>query len=61
MKRKHEAFDVFKVFQNEVENQLGNNIKAIRSDRGGEYLCYYFDERLKNCDIESSLNPPGTP
>ncbi|GKA81727.1 zinc finger, CCHC-type containing protein [Tanacetum coccineum] len=28
----------FKVFQNEVENQLGKKIKAIRSDREGEYL-----------------------
>ncbi|GKB58389.1 zinc finger, CCHC-type containing protein, partial [Tanacetum coccineum] len=38
MKHKHEVFENFKVFQNEVENQLGKNIKAIRSDRGGEYL-----------------------
>ncbi|GJV84943.1 retrotransposon protein, putative, ty1-copia subclass, partial [Tanacetum coccineum] len=38
MKHKHEVFETFKVFQNEVENQLGKKIKAIRSDRGGEYL-----------------------
>ncbi|GKB02970.1 retrotransposon protein, putative, ty1-copia subclass [Tanacetum coccineum] len=38
MKHKHEVFETFKIFQNEVENQLGKKIKAIRSDRGGEYL-----------------------
>ncbi|GJV03203.1 retrotransposon protein, putative, ty1-copia subclass [Tanacetum coccineum] len=38
MKHKHEEFETFKVFQNEVENQLGKKINAIRSDRGGEYL-----------------------
>ncbi|GKE17401.1 putative RNA-directed DNA polymerase, partial [Tanacetum coccineum] len=34
----HEVFGMFKTFQNEVENQLGKTIKALRSDRGGEYL-----------------------
>ncbi|GJY32064.1 zinc finger, CCHC-type containing protein [Tanacetum coccineum] len=29
MKHKHEVFETFKVFQNEVENQLGKKIKAI--------------------------------
>ncbi|RVX01373.1 Retrovirus-related Pol polyprotein from transposon TNT 1-94 [Vitis vinifera] len=34
---KDEALDVFKHYKNEVENQLSRKIKAIRSDRGGEY------------------------
>ncbi|GKD21354.1 retrotransposon protein, putative, ty1-copia subclass, partial [Tanacetum coccineum] len=33
LKHKHEVFETFKVFKNEVENQLGKTIKAIRSDR----------------------------
>ncbi|KAD3336791.1 hypothetical protein E3N88_32310 [Mikania micrantha] len=61
IKHKHEAFEVFKVFQNEVQNQLGKMIKAIRSDRGGEYLSYDFNEHLKKCGIISQLTPPGTP
>ncbi|KAD4385131.1 hypothetical protein E3N88_25299 [Mikania micrantha] len=61
LKHKHEAFEVFKVFQNEVQNQLGKTIKAIRSDRGGEYLSYDFNEHLKKCGIISQLTPPGTP
>ncbi|GJX39410.1 retrotransposon protein, putative, ty1-copia subclass [Tanacetum coccineum] len=30
MKQKHEVFETFKVFQNEVENQLGKKIKNVR-------------------------------
>nr|GEX32302.1 hypothetical protein [Tanacetum cinerariifolium] len=36
LKHKHEVFETFKVFQKEVENQLGKTIKLLRSDRGGE-------------------------
>ena len=61
IKHKHEAFDVFKVFQNEIQNHLWKKIKAIRSDRGGEYLSCEFDDHLKNCGIVSQLTPPGTP
>ena len=38
MKHKSESFEMFKIFKNKVQNQLGKNIKALRSDRGGEYL-----------------------
>src|SRR6185503_18113497 len=48
MKHKSEAFEKFKEFQNEVQNQLGKTIKALRSDRGGEYLTQEFDEHLIN-------------
>ncbi|GJW72164.1 retrotransposon protein, putative, ty1-copia subclass [Tanacetum coccineum] len=34
LKHKHEVFETFNVFKNEVENQLENTIKALRSDRG---------------------------
>ncbi|GJV83000.1 retrotransposon protein, putative, ty1-copia subclass [Tanacetum coccineum] len=32
LKHKHEVFETFNVFKNEVENQLGKTIKALRSD-----------------------------
>ncbi|GKF82464.1 retrotransposon protein, putative, ty1-copia subclass, partial [Tanacetum coccineum] len=38
LKHKHEVFETFKVFQKEVENQLGKTIKSLHSDRGGEYM-----------------------
>ncbi|MBY3556061.1 DDE-type integrase/transposase/recombinase, partial [Modestobacter lapidis] len=61
MKHKSETFEKFKEFQNEVQNQLGKTIKALRSDRGGEYLSQGFYDHLKNCGIVSQLTPPGTP
>lgn len=37
MKNKSEAFDMFKNFLNEIENQFNRKIKRLRSDRGTEY------------------------
>ena len=47
MKHKSESFEKFKEFKNEVQNQLGKNIKALRSDRGGEYLSQECADYLK--------------
>ena len=44
MKHKSEAFEKFKEFQSEVQNQLGKKIKFLRSDRGGEYMSHEFDD-----------------
>ncbi|GJT50883.1 retrotransposon protein, putative, ty1-copia subclass [Tanacetum coccineum] len=61
LKHKHEVFETFKVFKNEVENQLGKTIKAIRSDRGGEYISQEFKDYLKVNGIVQQLTPPYTP
>ncbi|GJU98534.1 retrotransposon protein, putative, ty1-copia subclass [Tanacetum coccineum] len=61
MKHTHEVFKTFKVFQNEDENQLGKKIKAIRSDRGGEYSSHKFVNHMKSCGIVYQLTPPYTP
>nr|GEV91010.1 retrotransposon protein, putative, Ty1-copia subclass [Tanacetum cinerariifolium] len=61
MKHKHEVFETFKVFQNEVENQLDKKIKAIRSNRGGEYLSHEFVNHMKSCGIVSQLTLPYAP
>ncbi|GJU32999.1 retrotransposon protein, putative, ty1-copia subclass [Tanacetum coccineum] len=61
LKHKHEVFETFKVFKNEVENQLGKTIKAIRSDRGGEYISQEFKDYLKANGIVQQLTPPYTP
>nr|GFB62077.1 retrotransposon protein, putative, Ty1-copia subclass [Tanacetum cinerariifolium] len=47
--------------KNEVENQLGKTIKALRSDRGGEYISQEFKDYLKACGIVQQLTPPYTP
>ncbi|GKF70705.1 retrotransposon protein, putative, ty1-copia subclass, partial [Tanacetum coccineum] len=61
LKHKHAVFETFKVFKNEVENQLGKTIKAIRSDRGGEYISQEFKDYLKANRIVQQLTPPYTP
>ncbi|GJU22746.1 putative retrotransposon protein [Tanacetum coccineum] len=61
LKHKHEVFETFKVFKNEVENQLGKTIKAIRSDRGGEYISQEFKDYLKANGIVQQFTPPYTP
>ena len=61
MRWKSEAFEKFKEFKAEVKNQLGKHIKAIQSDRGGEYLLGDFKDYLTQNEIVSQLTSPGTP
>ncbi|KZV22848.1 hypothetical protein F511_19440 [Dorcoceras hygrometricum] len=61
MKHKSESFERFKEFKAEVENQLGKSIKALRSDRGGEYLSAEFQHYLKENGILAQWTLPATP
>ncbi|GKC55935.1 retrotransposon protein, putative, ty1-copia subclass, partial [Tanacetum coccineum] len=61
LKHKHEDFKTFKVSKNEVVNQLKKTIKALRSDRGGEYISQEFKDYLKGCEIVQQLTPPYIP
>ena len=61
MHRKSETFEKFKEFRVETEKQLGKPIKALRSDRGGEYLDEEFRSYLTDNGILSQLTAPGTP
>ena len=47
MKYKSNIFDKFKEYQRMVKKQTGKSIKALRSDRGGEYLSSEFLDYLK--------------
>ena len=53
MQRKYETFGKFKEFQAEAEKQLGKSLKALRSDRGGEYLDFEFEDHLREHGIKS--------
>nr|GFA41446.1 retrotransposon protein, putative, Ty1-copia subclass [Tanacetum cinerariifolium] len=61
LKHKHEVFETFKVFQKEVENQLGKTIKSLCSDRGGKYMSQEFLDHLKDHGIIAHRTPPYTP
>ncbi|GJY77336.1 retrotransposon protein, putative, ty1-copia subclass [Tanacetum coccineum] len=52
---------LLKVFQKELENQLGKTIKLIHSDRGGEYMSQEFLDHLKEHEIIAHRTPPYTP
>lgn len=41
---KSKTLDCFKHFMNLVENQKGRTIKALRTDRGREYLSELFKQ-----------------
>ena len=58
MRQKFKSFEKFKEFKNEVQNQLGKNIKTLRSDRGGEYFNGVFLDYLKVNGIVSQWTPP---
>ncbi|GKB54871.1 retrotransposon protein, putative, ty1-copia subclass [Tanacetum coccineum] len=40
---------------------MGKAIKALRSDRGGEYISQEFKDYRKACGIIQQLTPPYTP
>nr|GEV20446.1 hypothetical protein [Tanacetum cinerariifolium] len=61
LKHKHEVFETFKVFQKEVENQLGKTIKSLCSDCGCEYMSQEFLDHLKEHGIIAHRTPPYTP
>ncbi|GKD47346.1 retrotransposon protein, putative, ty1-copia subclass [Tanacetum coccineum] len=61
LKHKHEVFETFKVFQKELENQLGKTIKSLRFDHGGEYMSQEFLDHLKEYVIIAHHTPPYTP
>ena len=68
---KSQALDMFKSFKAEVELQLGKKIKAVKSNRGGEYYGRYdgsgeqrlgpFAIFLKECGIVPQYTMLGKP
>nr|GEV73211.1 hypothetical protein [Tanacetum cinerariifolium] len=61
LKHEHEGFETFKVFQKEVENQLGKTIKSLCFDREGEYMSQEFLDHLKDHGIITHRTPSYTP
>ncbi|KAK4394179.1 hypothetical protein Sango_1888700 [Sesamum angolense] len=61
MRYKFEGYGRFKEYRLEVENPIGHTIKALWSNRGGEYLNGEFIDYLKENVILSKWTPPGTP
>ena len=58
---KDEAFEKFKTYKAEVENQLERKIKALRLDRGGEYKSNEFSDYCALHAIIHQTSAPFTP
>lgn len=61
MKHKDQAFQMFKTYKSEVENQKGKKIKILRSDRGGEYFPMEFTAFCEENGIVHQTSAPYTP
>ncbi|GKB24975.1 retrotransposon protein, putative, ty1-copia subclass [Tanacetum coccineum] len=61
LKHKNEVFENFKVFQKEVENQLGKTIKSLCSNHGGKYMSQEFLDHLKDHGIITHRTPTYMP
>ncbi|KAK2993848.1 hypothetical protein RJ640_027325 [Escallonia rubra] len=61
LKQKSEVFSTFKRFKALVEKQSGYQIKAMRSDRGGEFISKEFKAFCEENGIRRPLTIPYSP
>jgi hypothetical protein len=61
LQSKGEAFRSFKVFKDFVEKQYEKKLKALRTERGGEFLSKEFIDFCENEGIHRELTTPYTP
>lgn len=57
-KKKNEVFDTIKKYKVIVEKQIGECIKVIRTDGGGEYVLEAFEAFCDHEGIVHELTPP---
>lgn len=61
LKHKSEVFKAFLTYKAWFENQTGEKIKRVRSDRGGEYMSAEFQAYCKEHGIEHHKTAPHSP
>ncbi|KAE8676644.1 hypothetical protein F3Y22_tig00111582pilonHSYRG00249 [Hibiscus syriacus] len=61
LKQKSEVFEVFKKFKAAVERESGRKIKAMRSDRGGEFTSRELQEFCEANGIRRQMTVPRSP
>jgi hypothetical protein len=61
LKENVEAFEKFKIFKALTETQTGKRLKAVRSDRGGEFMSRDFKEFYDEHGINREYTIPRTP
>ncbi|GJW43256.1 putative reverse transcriptase domain-containing protein [Tanacetum coccineum] len=61
LKSKDQAFETFKIYKAEVENQRDKKIQILRSDRGGEYFSSEFSFYCESHGLIHQRIAPYTP
>ena len=61
LRTKSEVFQATKEYIALIENQKGKTVKALQSDKGGEYTSYDFETYLKQKRINRRLTAPFNP
>ena len=59
--RKLKAFELFKIFKKEVENETDMNIKYLRLDHGGEFTSKKFEIFCEDHGIRRQYSCTRTP
>lgn len=58
---KDQVFNTFVTFRKEIEKQTGKQIKMLRTDNGGEYICSNMKKHLQANGIVHQTTIPYTP
>ena len=61
LKEKAKAFEKFKIFKALTETQTGKRLKAVRSDKGGEFMSSDSKELCDKNGIKRKYTIPRTP
>ena len=61
LRKKSEAFDAFKLFHAWAEKQTGHKLKALRDDKGGEYMSNEWEKYMSERGIERQHTTRSTP
>ena len=61
IKKKSDVFRVFSEWKTEAEKSLGQSVKALRTDNGGEITSAEFEEYLRKDGIKHELTIPNCP
>ncbi|KAG7582977.1 Zinc finger CCHC-type [Arabidopsis suecica] len=61
LKEKSQAFEKFKRFKSLVEQETGEKIQTLRTDRGGEFVSQEFNDFCESTGIKRHLTAPYTP
>ena len=61
LKKKYDAFQMFKWYPARVEKETGKTLKCLRFDRGGEFTSRDFEVFCNDREIKRQTSTPRTP